>query len=234
MHNLPFKLDTETHADGNCFYNALLPIIKRYPDLLKSAHSRLNRVKDDLQSDTSDFEKMNMQQLKIWIIEYLKQDLKNVICDYYSCPNFCGSSFEHLMYLSEDNSWADEFVIKAATGLFNIRICLVEPNGETNYYTWEDKWQRDVYMFYFPKLHFQALLTLKEYTDNSKKTNNTTANNTLPKIWWAVKDIIDDVECTNALAELENIEKDIGEQVDIAKTYKSSDMKSGDTKTTHG
>ena len=84
----------------------------------------------------------------------------NNVCDSSSCPNFCESGSEHIEYLNKKDAWADELVIKGATALFGVQITLVDPSGQTKHYSWDDKWDDRVYMFYFSKLHFQALMTL--------------------------------------------------------------------------
>ena len=149
--NLPYRLDKETPSDGNCFYHALLENLRRKRWLLVRAKNKVPHQNDVI----------DVHILKSLIIQFMSQDILNNVCE--SCPNRCLNGKDHLEYLNENNVWADEFIVKSATALFGIRISLVEPNGQVKRYTWSENWDEEIYMFYFPKLHFQSLLTIHEY-----------------------------------------------------------------------
>ena len=77
------------------------------------------------------------------------------------------SGEQHVSYLKGNGIWADEWVLKYATTLFNIKINLVQHNGDIQPIAW-DPTPSDVniYMFYFPLLHYQSL-QLKEHNKKS-------------------------------------------------------------------
>ena len=88
-------------------------------------------------------------------MDHMSKDADDLICE---CPTKCQSGQAHFSYLKENGTWADEWVLKYATTLFNIKINLVQHNGDIQTISW-DPTPSDVniYMFYFPFLHYQSL-----------------------------------------------------------------------------
>jgi len=154
---LPFYVDEETPADGNCFYFALLTKVKACSSIWEEALLKMEMDPDDILADYY-VQNLSMPSLKQIIIDYMyKFQVDNIVCEVGVCPNSCGDGLEHLMYLEQMNVWADEFVIQATTALLDSRICLIYPTGKIERYTWSDRWNKDIYMFYFPKAHFQSV-----------------------------------------------------------------------------
>ena len=149
--NLPYKVNHETRADGNCFYHALYEIFNDIPLLMQRAKEKLNT------------QSIDAKVLKKSIMDHMsKYDLTNLICE---CPTKCQGGQAHLSYLKGNNIWADEWVLKYATTLFNIKINLVEHNGDIQTISWDPTPSDiNIYMFYFPLLHYQSL-QLKEHNE---------------------------------------------------------------------
>ena len=98
-------------------------------------------------------------------MDHMSNDTDNIACDCRGRKK-CQSGEQHVSYLKGNGIWADEWVLKYATTLFNIKINLVHHNGYIQSISW-DPTPSDVniYMFYFPLLHYQSL-QLKEHNEN--------------------------------------------------------------------
>ena len=151
--NLPYQMNHVTRGDGDCFYHALYEIFNDIPLLMQRAKEKVNTQSKDIDA----------QVLKKSIMDHMSKDADDLICE---CPTKCQSGQAHFSYLKGNGIWADEWVLKYATTLFNIKINLVHHNGDIQSISW-DPTPSDVniYMFYFPLLHYQSL-QLKEHNEH--------------------------------------------------------------------
>ena len=141
--SLPYLLNARVPSDGNCFYYALL----------QGLINKETGIRNDC----------DVLYLKQRIINHMKNNAKNIICENTGnnkCPNNCRDGYAHIKYLSGDAIWADEFIIQAASELFSVNIILVDTVGKASKYAWinTDDNNQNIYIFYFPKLHFQGLI----------------------------------------------------------------------------
>jgi len=157
-HKLPFAIQTETPSDGDCFYHALLDQLKLKPSMWEIA-SQKPEIQNHFKSNVPGLDKMDQSLIKSLVMNHIRLGgTDNVVCE--DCPNHCSNGSEHLEYLSTPRIWADEFVIQGATSLLDITLCLILPNWKTEKYSWSNDPITNLYMFYFPKLHFQSLAPL--------------------------------------------------------------------------
>jgi len=155
-HRLPFTMQTETPSDGDCFYHALLDQLRLKPSLWEIASQKPNIQGHFTGNQVPGLDKMTQSGLKSLIMSHIRiGGTDNVVCD--ECPNRCTNGSDHVDYLSTPRIWADEFVIQGATSLLDINLCLILPNCKTENYSWSSDPITNLYMFYFPKLHFQSL-----------------------------------------------------------------------------